>query len=207
MKELLWNKLLAEALLNVVSISKSDVRYLKLDESDSLTMKAFRSLLQLVKERRRPVKVKEIAERIYGRNVTKNKEDSIRIVLERCFVRKGIVRKISPSGRTVYYMPSAYRFRVVEGNKLSLSDDSLVEIPREYWPFPESILSFYARMKAIKMVLEKIERDYVEGRIDREVYERATKHYSLKLSSLVEECSKFKPLIKLLDEVCAKVSA
>lgn len=194
-------ELILSSLLNVKDLMEHDMKYLMLEEEDSTTVRAFKALLELVKEKRRPVRIKEIAMRLYGENVTKSKEDSVRIILERSYVKKGIVRKLLSEARTAYYIPSAYRFRIV-GRR----SEKIVEIPRKYWPFPKEALMLYVEKKTIERILEKIEEDYSSGKISRETYDRAIKYYEAKLKKLLNGDSKVLKLVELIELATANAS-
>ena len=201
-----WEKELCRRLLRVVPLSEKCIKYVKEPEQaeeELLTRKVMLSLAKKVCEKREPVKLREIAEGLYG-TVTKREMDVVRLLIRKALIPCGIVEKLYVGKRDVRYLLSAYRFQ--ETRKVYSSSGQVVrepigpvmEIPREHFPIPSEVLQVLLSKRSLERVLSELDEDFGRGKISETLYRKIKTEYEGLMENVRERLKEHEELLKLL---------
>lgn len=201
-----WEKELCRRLQRVVLLSEKCVKYVKAPEQaeeELLTRKVLLSLAKKVCQKREPVKLREIAEGVYG-SVTKRKMDIVRLLIRKALIPCGIVEKLHDGKRDVRYLLSAYRFQEARevysssGQVVREPVGPVIEIPREHFPISSEILQLLLSRRSLGRVLSKLDEDFGGGKISETLYRKIKAEYEGLMESVCERLEEHEELLKLL---------
>lgn len=149
-----------------------------------------------------PVKLADIAATIYG-SAEKEKQDVLRITLDKTLVRCGIVDKIHFGSRDVRYFLAAYRFQEID--RLQTERESIIReigtpfvVPPEYWPIPREYFIMRTSLTGYEQVLAKAEDDFRSGLISPSTYTFQRSRLERERSKVKEQLKVFKPIDEAL---------
>jgi hypothetical protein len=163
-------------ILKVSKLQQDCMKYVRPD-TESLASQILTALLKASSRKNEPVKLSEIAAIIYGAE-EKDKQDVIRLTMDKTLIKCGIVDKIHFSERDVRYFPIAYRFQEIRrvetgiGTKIEEPLGEVVELPREHWPVPKEYFDLMASRVSYEEALVKLEGDAKNGSIDPQTRQR-----------------------------------
>jgi hypothetical protein len=163
-------------ILNVHKLSQECVKYVQPD-NDALANQILTAMSKDCSRRNSPVKLSEIAETIYG-TAEKDKQDVIRLTMQKTLLKCGIVDKIYVSERDVRYFPVAYRFQEVQrietgtGAKIEQRVGDVIELPRENWPIPKEFFELVTSKAGYEEALTKLEEDSRTGLVSPQTQQR-----------------------------------
>ena len=163
-------------ILKVSKLQQDCMKYVKPDK-EALANQILAALLKASSRNNEPVKLSEIAEVIYGPN-EKDKQDVLRLTMDKTLIKCGIVDKIHLGERDVRYFPIAYRFQEVRrvetgaGTRIDELVGEVVELPREHWPVPKEYFDLLASRTSYEESLAKLEGDAKSGSIDPQAHQR-----------------------------------
>jgi len=200
-----WEEELCRRLQHVLPLSKKCVKYVKAPEQaeELLTHKVLLSLAKRVHERREPVKLRDIAEDVYG-SVTKRDMDIVRLLIGKTLIPCGIVEKLYVGKRDVRYLLIAYRFQETHqvysssGQVLMEPVGPIIEIPREHCPIPSEAFQLLLSKKGLDHVLSKLNEDFSCGKIGETLYQKMKTEYEGFRENAYKKLKKYEELLKLL---------
>jgi hypothetical protein len=171
-----WKEESMKRILKVSKLHPDCMKYVRPDK-EPLANQILTALLKSSSRNNEPVKLAEIAEVIYGPN-EKDKQDVLRLTMDKTLIKCGIVDKIYFGERDVRYFPIAYRFQEVRrvetgaGTKIEEPVGEVVELPREHWPVPKEYFDLMASRTSYEEALVKLEGDAKSGSIDSQTHQR-----------------------------------
>jgi hypothetical protein len=133
-------------------------------DNDALANQILFALLKASSRKNEPVKLSEISDVVYG-STDKDKQDILRLTIEKTLIRCGIVDKIYFAERDVRYFPVAYRFQEVRrietgtGSKIEQVVGEVVELPKDGWPVPREYFELLTSKAGCEDALRKLEED------------------------------------------------
>jgi hypothetical protein len=196
-----WNEEAIKRVLKVHKLSQECMKYVQPDK-DALANQILVALSKASARKNAPVKLSEIAETIHG-TAEKDKQDVIRLTMQKTLLKCGIVDKIYVSERDVRYFPVAYRFQEVQrvetgtGGKIEQPVGDVVELSRENWPIPKEFFELVTSKAGYEEALTKLEEDTQSGSVDSQTQQRIKS----KLQKGLEDVSKRLKEYEALDEL------
>ncbi len=178
-------------ILRIFKVQQECVKYVRADR-EALANQILAALLKASSRRNEPVKLSDIADVIYGPN-EKDKQDVIRLTMDKTLIKCGIVDKIYFGERDVRYFPTAYRFQEIRrvetgtGAKIDELVGEVVELPREYWPVPKEYFDLVASRASYQDALAKLESDSKSGSIDSQTHQRLKTKFERELESVTKK--------------------
>jgi hypothetical protein len=149
------------------------------------------------------VKLSEITETIYG-TAEKEKQDVIRLTMQKTLLKCGIVDKIYVSDRDVRFFPVAYRFQEVQrvetgtGAKIEQPVGDVIELSRENWPIPKEFFELVTSKAGYVEALTKLEEDARKGSVDAHAQQRIKAKLERGLEDVSKKLREFEALSELM---------
>jgi len=171
-----WKEEAVKRILKVQKLPQDCMKHV-LTDGEALANQILSALLKASSKKSEPVKLAEIADLVYG-EAEKDKQDVIRLTMEKTLIKCGIVDKIRFSDRDVRYFPVAYRFQEVRrietgtGSKIEQLVGDAVELPRDYWPVPKEYYELVTSKAGCEDALAKLEDDSKLGAVGPQAYQR-----------------------------------
>jgi len=194
---------LASRITKIKDLSEDCFKFLESSSKDLLTHQIIYGIAKLTRQKMAPVKLAEIAESISREN-DKNKQDIIRLRIEKSLSKCGIVEKLRYAPNDVRFLLTAYRFQKIRKID-SFRDDRIekigdvFELPKSTWPIPDEYFILGAKKFALEETLKKINSDYDTGIIPRGKYEELLRQYNSNLENTIKQInSKFNDISKLI---------
>ncbi len=178
-------------ILKISRLQQECLKHVRPDR-EALANQILGALLKASSKKNEPVKLSDIAEVLYGPN-EKDKQDIIRLTMDKTLIKCGIVDKIYFSERDVRYFPTAYRFQEIRrvetgtGAKIDELVGEVVELPREYWPVPKEYFDLMASRTSYQEALVKLESDSKSGSIDSQTNQRLKTKLERELESVTKK--------------------
>lgn len=181
---------LLERVLKVKNLKENCFKYLEDVSKELLTQKILYAISELSADKMGPVKLSEIAQKAIGEN-DKNKQDLVRLTIEKTLGKCGLVEKLKYASNDVRYILTAYRFQKVKELDSFRGESSepigeIVELPKNTWPLSEEFYLLLARKHGYEQALNKLHSDFDNDKIPRGKYETLNSDYT-KLLKIVRE--------------------
>jgi len=197
-----WRDEAIKRVLRVARLNEECMKYVD-EGKEALANQVFKALVDLCSRTDSPVKLADMAERIYG-NSDKGKQDVIRLTIEKTLLRCGIVEKIYFAGRDVRYFPSAYRFQEIRraqdssGKKIDQLIGEVREVPRKDWPIPKEFYELVASKIGYETALAKLESDFGNRELTPEAYSRIRPRLQSELDRIVTKLKPYQGLDQVM---------
>jgi hypothetical protein len=197
-----WNDEAVKRVLKVHKLSQDCVRYVQPDK-EALANQILVALSKATAKKSAPVKLSEITETIYG-TAEKDKQDVIRLTMQKTLLKCGIVDKIYVSERDVRYFPVAYRFQEVQrvetgaGSKLEQPVGDVIELSRENWPIPKEFFELVTTKAGYEDALIKLDEDSRSGSVDSQAQQRIKSKLQKGLDDVSKRLKEFEALTDLM---------
>ncbi len=197
-----WKEESLKRILKVAKLQQDCMKHLQKD-TDALANQILMALLKSSSRKGGPVKLSEVSEELYG-NTEKDKQDVIRLTIEKTLLRCGIVDKIRFSDRDVRYIATAYRFQEVSrvetstGAKIDQLVGDVTELPRQYWPVPREVFDLIISKAAYEEALVKLQEDSKRGLISPQLYERNKTRFQKSLENASRKLHDYEAVTALL---------
>jgi len=197
-----WNEEAIKRVLKVHKLSQECMKYVQ-PNKDALANQILVALSKASARRNAPVKLSEITETIHG-TAEKDKQDVIRLTMQKTLLKCGIVDKIYVSERDVRYFPVAYRFQEVQrvetgtGAKIEQPVGDVVELSRENWPIPKEFFELVTSKAGYEEALTKLEEDSQSGSVDSQTQQRVKSKLQKGLEDVSKRLKEFEALSELM---------
>lgn len=196
-----------EALKRIPKVQKLPGECMKhvLPGEDSLAKQILLALLKASSRRNEPVKLAEIVEAMYG-EPQKDKQDVVRLTMDKTLLKCGIVEKIYFSERDVRYFPAAYRFQEVQRIDTGTSSKAVqlvgekVQLPREYWPLPPEFLNLSLAKGSTDDAISKLEQDHADRLVDDRTYEKLKRGLQGEAEEIAKKLKEYAEIESALNE-------
>ncbi len=177
-------------ILKVKNLKENCFKYLEESSKELLTQKILFAIAELSAEKMGPVKLSEIAQKSIGQN-DKGKQDLARLTLEKSLLKCGLVEKLKYAPNDVRYILTAYRFQKIKEIDSFRGENSepigdIFELPKSFWPIPDSFYLLLARKYGYEQTLDKLHSDFDDELIPRGKYETLNSKYSKLLVTIRE---------------------
>ncbi len=193
---------LINRIIEVKNLKEKCFKYFEESSSQLLTHKIIFSIAKLSSAKMQAVKLAEISLDLFDES-TKQKQDLIRLTLEKSLLKCGLVEKLRYTSKDVRYILTAYQFRKVSeidsfrGDRVKFLDS--FDIPKLFWPIPDEFYQILSQKHGLKESLKKINSDYDQGLILQGKYDDLNREFSDNLSKINSTLSsKFQQLEVLL---------
>jgi len=197
-----WNEEAIKRILKVHKLSQECMKYVQPDK-DALANQILVALSKASARKNAPVKLSEITETIHG-TAEKDKQDVIRLTMQKTLLKCGIVDKIYVSERDVRYFPVAYRFQEVQrvetgtGAKIEQPVGDVIELSRENWPVPKEFFELVTSKAGYEEALTKLEEDSRNGSVDSQAQQRIKSKLQKGLEDVSKKLKEFEALNELM---------
>ena len=175
----------------VRNLKENCFKYLEEESKDLLTHKIIFAIAEITYEKRGPVKLAEIAQKIIGQS-DKSKQDLVRLTIDKSLLKCGLVEKLRYSANDVRYALTAYRFQKVKGiDSFRGESEELIgkvyELPKSTWPIPDEFFILVAKKFGYSEALKKINTDFDKDVIPRGKYEDLIRKYTEELNEITKK--------------------
>ena len=175
----------------VRNLKENCFKYLEEESKELLTHKIIFAIAEITYEKRGPVKLAEIAQKIIGES-DKNKQDLVRLTIDKSLLKCGIVEKLRYSANDVRYALTAYRFQKVKGVDSFRGESvepigKVYELPKSTWPIPDEFFILVAKKFGYGEALKKINTDFDKEEIPRGKYEDLIRTYTEDLNQITKK--------------------
>jgi len=197
-----WREESVKRIQKVVKLPQECMKHVRL-ENDNLANQIFLALLKATSRRGEPVKLSDLTNVLYGAG-EKDKQDVVRLTMEKTLIRCGAVDKIHFSDRDVRYFPVAYRFQEVNrvetgtGSKIEQLVGELLEMPREFWPLPDEYFHLVTSERGYEEALAKLDQDSKSGAVDPRTYGRLKEKIQSELAGIAKKLRDYEAIRELL---------
>ncbi len=153
---------LLKRVIQVRNLKENCFKYLEEVSKELLTHKIIFAIAEITYEKRGPVKLAEIAQKIIGES-DKKKQDLVRLTIDKSLLKCGLVEKLRYSANDVRYALTAYRFQKVKGiDSFRGESEELIgkvyELPKSTWPIPDEFFILVAKKFGYGEALKKNDR-------------------------------------------------
>jgi hypothetical protein len=189
-------------ILKVQKLSQDCMKHLQPDK-EALANQILYALLERSSVKNEPVKLSEIAKAIYG-SADKDKQDILRLTMEKTLLKCGIVDKIYFAERDVRYFPVAYRFQEVQrvetgtGAKIEQLMGDIVQLPRKNWPIPAEYFDLISSKAGCEQALKKVEEDFGQGLVTSSVHEKTRARLQKELEGISKKLKEYEALSEIM---------
>ncbi len=175
----------------VKKLKENCFKYLEEESKELLTHKIIFAIAEITYEKRGPVKLAEIAQKILGEG-DKKKQDLVRLTIDKSLLKCGLVEKLRYSVNDVRYALTAYRFQKVKGvDSFRGESEELIgkvfELPKSTWPIPDEFFILVAKKFGYSETLKKINTDFDKEEIPRGKYEDLIRTYTEDLNQITKK--------------------
>jgi len=175
----------------VRNLKENCFKYLEEESKELLTHKIIFAIAEITYEKRGPVKLAEIAQKILGES-DKKKQDLVRLTLDKSLLKCGLVEKLRYSPNDVRYALTAYRFQKVKGvDSFRGESEELIgkvyELPKSTWPIPDEFFILIAKKFGYGEALKKINADFDKDEIPRGKYEDLIRTHTEDLNEITKK--------------------
>ncbi len=182
---------LLKRVIQVRNLKENCFKYLEEESKELLTHKIIFAIAEITYEKRGPVKLAEIAQKIIGVS-DKKKQDLVRLTIDKSLLKCGLVEKLRYSANDVRYALTAYRFQKVKGiDSFRGESEELIgkvyELPKSTWPIPDEFFILVAKKFGFGEALKKINTDFDKDIIPRGKYEDLIRTYSEDLNHITKK--------------------
>ncbi len=182
---------LLKRVTQVRNLKENCFKYLEEESKELLTHKIIFAIAEITCEKRGPVKLAEIAQKIIGES-DKNKQDLVRLTIDKSLLKCGIVEKLRYSANDVRYALTAYRFQKVKGiDSFRGESEELIgkvyELPKSTWPIPDEFFILVAKKFGYSEALKKINTHFDKDIIPRGKYEDLIRTYTEDLNQITKK--------------------
>jgi len=182
---------LLKRVTQVRNLKENCFKYLEEESKELLTHKIIFAIAEIIYEKRGPVKLAEIALKIMGES-DKNKQDLIRLTIDKSLLKCGIVEKLRYSANDVRYALTAYRFQKVKGVDSFRGESvepigEVYELPKSTWPIPDEFFILTAKKFGFGEALKKINTDFDKDELPRGKYEDLIRNYTEDLNEITKK--------------------
>jgi len=173
------------------NLKENCFKYLEEESKELLTHKIIFAIAEITSEKRGPVKLAEIAQKIIGAS-DKNKQDLVRLTIDKSLLKCGIVEKLRYSANDVRYALTAYRFQKVKGVDSFRGESvepigEVYELPKSTWPIPDEFFILTAKKFGFGEALKKINTDFDKDELPRGKYEDLIRNYTEDLNEITKK--------------------
>jgi len=178
-------------ILKVKNLKENCFKYLEDDSKALLTQKILFAISELTSEKMGPVKLSEIAQKTIGEK-DKNKQDLVRLTIEKSLLKCGLVEKLKYASNDVRYILTAYRFQKIKEIDSFRGESSqpigdVFELPKNTWPISDEFYLLLAKKYGYEQSLKKLHSDYDGDVIPRGKYETLNSDYKKSLDQINEK--------------------
>ena len=178
-------------ILKVKNLKENCFKYLEDDSKALLTQKILFAISELTSEKMGPVKLSEIAQKTIGEK-DKNKQDLVRLTIEKSLLKCGLVEKLKYASNDVRYILTAYRFQKIKEIDSFRGESSqpigdVFELPKNTWPISDEFYLLLAKKYGYEQSLKKLHSDYDGDIIPRGKYETLNSDYKKSLDQINEK--------------------
>ena len=178
-------------ILKVKNLKENCFKYLEDDSKALLTQKILFAISELTSEKMGPVKLSEIAQKTIGEK-DKNKQDLVRLTIEKSLLKCGLVEKLKYASNDVRYILTAYRFQKIKEIDSFRGESSqpigdVFELPKNTWPLSDEFYLLLAKKHGYEESLNKLHSDYDADVIPRGKYETLNSDYKKSLDQINEK--------------------
>ena len=182
---------LLKRVLEVRNLKENCFKYLEEESKELLTHKIIFAIAEITYEKRGPVKLAEIAQKIIGES-DKNKQDLVRLTIDKSLLKCGIVEKLRYSANDVRYALTAYRFQKVKGVDSFRGESvepigKVYELPKSTWPIPDEFFILVGKKFGFGEALKKINTDFDKDELPRGKYEDLIRNYTEDLNEITKK--------------------
>ena len=182
---------LLKRVTQVRNLKENCFKYLEEESKELLTHKIIFAIAEITYEKRGPVKLAEIAQKIIGES-DKNKQDLVRLTIDKSLLKCGIVEKLRYSANDVRYALTAYRFQKVKGVDSFRGESvepigEVYELPKSTWPIPDEFFILTAKKFGFGEALKKINTDFDKDELPRGKYEDLIRNYTEDLNEITKK--------------------
>ena len=175
----------------VRNLKENCFKYLEEESKELLTHKIIFAIAEITYEKRGPVKLAEIAQKIIGES-DKNKQDLVRLTIDKSLLKCGIVEKLRYSANDVRYALTAYRFQKVKGVDSFRGESvepigKVYELPKSTWPIPDEFFILVGKKFGFGEALKKINTDFDKDELPRGKYEDLIRNYTEDLNEITKK--------------------
>lgn len=175
----------------VRNLKENCFKYLEEESKELLTHKIIFAIAEITYEKRGPVKLAEIAQKIIGKS-DKNKQDLVRLTIDKSLLKCGIVEKLRYSANDVRYALTAYRFQKVKGVDSFRGESvepigKVYELPKSTWPIPDEFFILVGKKFGFGEALKKINTDFDKDELPRGKYEDLIRNYTEDLNEITKK--------------------
>ena len=178
-------------ILKVKNLKENCFKYLEESSKELLTQKIIYAMAELTVEKMGPVKLSEIAQKTIGES-DKNKQDLVRLTIEKSLLKCGLVEKLKYASNDVRYILTSYRFQKIKEIDSFRGESSepigdVFELPKSTWPIPDEFYALLAKKFGYEQSLKKLHSDYDDDVIPRGKYETLNGDYLKSLNQIREK--------------------
>jgi len=182
---------LLKRITQVRNLKENCFKYLEEESKDLLTHKIIFAIAEISYEKRGPVKLAEIAQKVIGES-DKKKQDLVRLTIEKSLLKCGLVEKLRYSSNDVRYALTAYRFQKVKGvDSFRGESEELIgkvyELPKSTWPIPDEFFILIAKKFGYGEALKKINTDFDKEELPRGKYEDLIRNHTEELNQITKK--------------------
>ena len=192
-------------ILKVRNLKENCFKYFEENSKALLTQKIITAISELTAENMGPVKLSEIAQMAIGES-DKNKQDLVRLTIEKSLLKCGIVEKLKYASNDVRYILTSYRFQKIKEIDSFRGESSqplgdVFELPKPTWPLPDEFYLLLLKKSGYEKALKKINSDFDSKFIPRGKYEDLNNDYTKNLNQTQSKLdSKYSGLEELVGE-------
>ncbi len=175
----------------VRNLKENCFKYLEEGSKELLTHKIIFAIAEITYEKRGPVKLAEIAQKVIGES-DKNKQDLVRLTIDKSLLKCGLVEKLRYSVNDVRYALTAYRFQKVKGlDSFRGESEELIgkvfDLPKSTWPIPDEFFILIAKKFGFGEALKKINTDFDKDELPRGKYEDLIRTHTEDLNEITKK--------------------
>jgi hypothetical protein len=192
-------------ILKIKPLKENCFKYFEENSKALLTQKIITAISELTAENMGPVKLSEIAQMAIGES-DKNKQDLVRLTIEKSLLKCGIVEKLKYASNDVRYILTSYRFQKIKEIDSFRGESSqplgdVFELPKHTWPLPDEFYLLLLKKSGYEKALKKINSDFDSKFIPRGKYEDLNNDYTKNLNQTQSKLdSKYSGLEELVGE-------
>jgi len=196
-----WREESIKRIQKLLKLPHECMKHVRL-ENDALANQAFLALLKATSRRGEPVKLPDLVKILYGGG-EKDKQDVVRLTMEKTLIKCGVVDKVYFSDRDVRYFPAAFRFQEVNrvetgtGTKMEQLVGEVFEVPPEYWPLPQEYFELLTAKKGYDDALHKLDEDSEKGGVDRKTHRRLKEKMQGELDRVTKKLKEYEGVSQL----------
>lgn len=197
-----WREEGIKRIQRLLKLPQECMKHVRL-ENEALANQTFLALLKTTSRRGEPVKLPDLVNILYGGR-EKDKQDVVRLTMEKTLIRCGIVDKIYFSDRDVRYFPTAYRFQEVNrvetgsGTKMEQLVGDVFEVPPVYWPLPPEYFELVTSKKGYDDALRKLDEDSKKGAVDQKTHRRLKEKMQVELNGVAKKLKEYDGVSQLI---------